>query len=146
MFGIVLRVLSSFSLSRQACQAVYMIAGSKTKTRNIPLRGVSETVIGQISACATFILSCLSNSCKKQKENPTRLARNPQDKMGHEGLAFAFQRSLRTSSIRFDPAGRPFGTKEGLKDRIILDGDVEMNGLARHRKSVSFLGHLTSFV
>lgn len=77
---------------------------------------------------------------------PASLALNPQDKMGHEGLAFAFQRSLRTSSIRFDPAGRSFGTKEGLKDRLILDSDIEMNGLARDSKSVSLLGHLTSIV
>lgn len=40
-----------FLLNHQACQPVYMIAGSKTKTRNIPLRGVSQTFIGQISAC-----------------------------------------------------------------------------------------------
>lgn len=77
---------------------------------------------------------------------PPLLPANPQDEMGHEELAFAFQRSLRTISIRFDPAGRSFGTKEGLKDRLILDGDMEMNGLARDSKRVSFLGHLTSFL
>lgn len=77
---------------------------------------------------------------------PASLALNPPDEMGHEELAFAFQRSLRTRSIRFDPAGRSFGTKEGLKDRLILDGDMEMNGLARDSKSVSLLGHFTSFL
>lgn len=112
-------VLSCHSLNQQLCQAVRLIAGSKTKTRNIPLRGVSLTFIGQINLF--YLLSTVAGWFLKKIKNknthtsllcPASLAPNPLNEMGHGGLSFAVQRSLKISSIRFDPAGRPFGTKE----------------------------------